>query len=207
MVLLRAKCLILGEPYVGKTAIVEAYHSKGKHFPEKYNMTTGVGYTVNVCPVGESTGTDGEGGGAAVTRETATDTVEMHMIDSAGQDVYHEPAKKMWGGASFVVYVYDVATDSKYPDPLATVEKWIKLSREQVGAKPGVLMGNKADLEKLRRVTTAQGQAMADKYELQFYEVSAKTGLNLNEAFAKLTYDYAQNYKAVMAGVQEAIDA
>jgi hypothetical protein len=76
-----------------------------------------------------------------------------------------------WGGASFVVYVYDVATDSKYPDPLATVEKWITLSRAQVGSKPGVLLGNKVDLEKLRRVTTEQGQALVGGCLPTFHQI------------------------------------
>lgn len=49
-----------------------------------------------------------------------------------------------------------------------------------------VLVGNKADMEEERAVSTAQGQQLADEYGLPFFETSAKSGLNISELFHTL---------------------
>ena len=46
-----------------------------------------------------------------------------------------------------------------------------------------VLVGNKKDLDDRRQVTTEEGQELADKFGMQFYETSAKTGENVDNIF------------------------
>ena len=46
-----------------------------------------------------------------------------------------------------------------------------------------VLVGNKSDLDDRRQVNTEEGQELADKYGLRFYETSAKTGDNVEAIF------------------------
>ena len=42
-------------------------------------------------------------------------------------------------------------------------------------------MGNKCDLEQKREVTREEGEMMAENYDATFFEVSANTGVNINE--------------------------
>ena len=49
-----------------------------------------------------------------------------------------------------------------------------------------MLVGNKADLQGERVVQEREGQALANKYELPFMEVSAKSGLNVVQAFMRM---------------------
>ena len=42
-------------------------------------------------------------------------------------------------------------------------------------------MGNKCDIEEKREVTRIEGEVMAEQYGAAFFEVSAKTGININE--------------------------
>jgi len=46
-----------------------------------------------------------------------------------------------------------------------------------------VLIGNKSDLSKERRVSTEAGIKLASSYGIPFLEVSARTGSNIEEVF------------------------
>jgi GTPase SAR1 family protein len=135
--------------------------------------------------------------------EGSGDNVELHIIDSAGQEAYLENSKKLWGGAAFTVYVYDVCDENTY----GAVETWIREAKAVTGGGPGLLLGNKTDLEKLRRVSPEQGTAMAEKYGLKFFEVSAKTGLNLEEAFGDLAATFHSKYNSAMEAIAAAAEA
>jgi GTPase KRas len=49
-----------------------------------------------------------------------------------------------------------------------------------------VLVGNKCDLEHERAVSKADGEEKAKKYQLKFFETSAKSGINVENAFFAL---------------------
>ena len=46
-----------------------------------------------------------------------------------------------------------------------------------------IIVANKIDLDEERKVTTEEGQLLAAKYNVTFFEASAKTGHNVNEIF------------------------
>lgn len=48
---------------------------------------------------------------------------------------------------------------------------------------PSILVGNKCDLNITREVTKDEGKAMADKYQMEFMEASAKNRTNSDEVF------------------------
>ena len=46
-----------------------------------------------------------------------------------------------------------------------------------------VLVGNKSDLSNRRQVNTEEGQELAVKYGMLFFETSAKNGTNVKDIF------------------------
>ena len=58
-----------------------------------------------------------------------------------------------------------------------------------------VLVGNKCDLEDKKQVTEEEGKKLANELGINFFEVSAKTGKNVDEAFTFLVREIVLNYK------------
>lgn len=50
-------------------------------------------------------------------------------------------------------------------------------------------MGNKADMTDQKVVTKEMGEAVAKENNMKFFETSAKSGLNINEAFEFIARD------------------
>ncbi len=51
---------------------------------------------------------------------------------------------------------------------------------------PILLVGNKQDLDKERKVNFDEAKALADSWNIEYIETSAKTNFNCKEAFEKL---------------------
>lgn len=93
---------------------------------------------------------------------------------------------------------------------MADIRTWF--SNVEQHASEGVnkiLVGNKCDWEEKRQVSTEQGQALADELGIPFLEVSAKSNINVDQAFYSLAEDIkkriidtqSQNAPAQNAGV------
>lgn len=78
MVKLAAKCILAGDPAVGKTALVQMFRSDGTHFQKNYTLTTGVDLVVKTVPVLDT-----------------NDSVELFIFDSAGKELFSEMLDKL----------------------------------------------------------------------------------------------------------------
>jgi len=92
--------------------------------------------------------------------------------------------KTYYKGATGIILTYSI-TDRK---SFQNVENWIK--QIQIHAAVDViivLVGNKCDLgTEARDITIAEGQQLAKKHSMEFFETSAKDGTNVNEVFQYL---------------------
>ena len=97
------------------------------------------------------------------------------MWDSAGLERYRALIPSYVRGASIIFIIYDISSK----DSFNNLGTWINFIK-QVNTDNSlvILCGNKIDSE--RRVTTEEGRIIANKENLLFFEVSAKTGDNVN---------------------------
>jgi len=108
-------------------------------------------------------------------------------LDTAGTEQFTSMREMyMRNGDGFLV-IYSITAPSSFgeiPDILELIRR--VRDAERVSDIPMILIGNKADLRELREVSTEQGEKLAEKYQVKFYETSAKTKANIEEAFFDL---------------------
>ena len=174
-----AKVILAGDGAVGKTALRQAF--MGVNFDGQYLMTIGADFSVKEVRLN----TPGQ------------DVMKFQIWDLAGQPRFQEVRSVYYSGIVGAVLVYDITR----PDSYENTPKWLmeikKHSRK--GAVPVVLLANKIDLkDKVDYVIeTSEGLALSSaisKYyweeeyyhDIPYFETSAKTGVNVEEAFHKL---------------------
>lgn len=76
--------------------------------------------------------------------------------------------------------VYDVTKRDSY----VRAEKWIQELKEKAPKNIIVyLIGNKIDLVEERTVSTEEGKELAEVFQLEFIETSAKENINVTQTF------------------------
>ncbi|XP_063251886.1 intraflagellar transport protein 27 homolog isoform X5 [Prinia subflava] len=176
MVKLAAKCLLAGDPAVGKSALAQMFRSDGAHFQKNYTLTVGIELLVKAVSVPET-----------------SDSVEFFIFDSAGKDLFSEMLEKLWEQHNVLCLVYDVTNEQSFDN----CNKWLEKLRAQAAGVhiPGVLVGNKTDLTDRRVVEQEQAQEWAEKHGLEYCEMSVKEMKNFEAPFHILAKLFHQLYK------------
>ena len=104
------------------------------------------------------------------------------MWDTAGQERFKALIPNYIRDTSVAVIVYDVTNRNSFK----SVQKWIDDVKNQRGEGVIIaLLANKIDLDD-RDVTENEGREMAENNNILFKEVSAKTGVNIQEFFKEI---------------------
>ena len=112
------------------------------------------------------------------------ETCLWEIVDTAGQEEYAVMRDHyMKSGAGFIL-AYAITTRSSF-DEIATSKEKICRVRE-VDKVPMCVVGNKCDLENERQVQHTEGADIAKNWGVPFFETSAKSGFNVEEAFFEL---------------------
>ncbi|MFW9847974.1 MAG: Rab family GTPase [Candidatus Thorarchaeota archaeon] len=163
------KVLLIGEPNVGKSSIIRQLLLG--EFDETYHATTGVDLSA-----------------VAVNVDSFTPVI-LTVIDLGGQDDFSSLRTQYYKGAHYSVLVYDITSKSSFeclPEWYAGILENLDISHTGHERLPGILVGNKIDLESEREVTSKDGRLYADLIGWQFWESSAKTGENIRNIFTRI---------------------
>jgi len=156
------KLTVLGSGGVGKTAFTIQMCSS--HFVEYYDPTIESSYR----------------------RQVVIDDIAcvLDVLDTAGQEEY-SALRSQWirGGEGFLI-LYSITQRTSFDEVEGFRRQIFQVKDVDASeAPPIVLVGNKADLTKDRDVSTQEGQHLAQQWGCPFFEASAKTRSNVDEAF------------------------
>ncbi|XP_065885555.1 ras-related protein Rab-13-like isoform X1 [Dysidea avara] len=160
---LQYKILVLGNTQVGKSSIIRRYTTG--QFPHGMLATIGVDYRSKDILV--------EGV-----------RVQLKVWDTAGQERFFSFTKQFIRGSQGILLMYDITSPATFTD----ISRWIGAVQEAgLQGETLMLIGNKYDLaEHKRNVETSTGQQLANQNSCKFFETSAKTGHNVEEAFYEM---------------------
>ena len=163
------KILTLGDTMVGKSSIVLRF-SEDK-FNESKFPTIGIDFKTKYIKVRDA-------------------SVKVLIWDTAGQEKFRNIAKQYYKGANGVLLIYDVTSRKSFE----RIDDWLIELKEnnKIDELYVVLVGNKIDLDERREVSKEEGEKYAADNNINYSEVSAKTGagiLNLFNGITKGTMD------------------
>ena len=164
------KILLLGDSTVGKTCFLLRYMDET--FLDLHMATIGLDYRLKTMILEEQK------------------IVKVQLWDTAGQDKFRAITRNYYKGASGIILIYDVTNIKSYEN----IKKWINEIKEEISDKVTIiLIGNKIDNIKERKVTKEQGEKLANEVNIPFFETSAKTGEGINESVFFLVKKIADN--------------
>ncbi|XP_072167670.1 intraflagellar transport protein 27 homolog [Diadema setosum] len=173
-VTLRAKCLIVGDSAVGKSALTQVFHSDGSHFPKAYSMTVGVELCVKNINIPET-----------------NDSVELYIYDVAGKEMFSDYVQQTWDHPSVMMVVMDVTNETSF----SSCNRWIERVKAKAGQHiPGVFVANKIDLDNRRVIMKEKAQEMANSKGLEYFECSAREQDNVEAPFYYLANAFYKLY-------------
>ena len=164
------KYIIIGDAAVGKSNLLLRY-THGQFKPE-YQLTIGVEF-------------------GAKNISISNKIYRIQIWDTAGQENFRSITRAYYKNSACALVVYDISSRESFDN----VSTWIEDCRNQSPQTIFmVLVGNKTDLEleNKRVVSFEEGQELAEKNKMMFFETSAKTGKNVDEIFFRSAENIAK---------------
>ena len=163
------KILLLGDSTVGKTCFLLRFMEDS--FIDLHMATIGLDYKLKTMILEEQK------------------IVKVQIWDTAGQDKFRAITRNYYKGASGIILIFDVTNIKSFEN----IKKWINEIKEEISENVSiVLIGNKIDNVKERKITKEQGEKIANEIGTKFFETSSKTGEGINESvfyLVKIIYE------------------
>ncbi len=164
------KVILIGEASVGKTSILNRFILK--NFSESYNCTI-VSYfkkqSILIDPYTEA---------------------QLNIWDTCGQERYKSVTKQFYIGTQGVILIYDINNKKSFE----VLNHWInEIKSNTMNNISLLIVGNKADLE--RKVSFNELKNFSENKGLNYIEVSAKNGINIDLIFEKISKEMIDKLK------------
>jgi len=164
------KVVLIGDSGVGKSNLLSRYTRNEFNLESK--STIGVEFATRSIKI------DGK-------------QVKAQIWDTAGQERFRTITTAYYRGAMGILLVYDITNEKSFDN----IKTWIQNIKQHASEDvEKMILGNKCDMEDKRHISTEQGQRLAAEHGVEFMETSAKSNINVEEAFVMI----ARKIKAKM---------
>lgn len=173
------RLILIGDSTVGKSSLLR-YFSDGK-FAEVSDPTVGVDFFARLVTM----------------RDGAR--IKLQLWDTAGQERFRSITKSYYRNSVGAVLAYDITNKDSYKH----IPMWLMEAKRHIEPHQAtfLLVGCKRDLavsaSGRREVEIQEAQSLAEYHGITFLETSAKTGLNVEEAFTSISQ---QIYDKILTG-------
>ena len=116
--------------------------------------------------------------------------IKLQIWDTAGQERFRSILSSYYKGANGILLLYDITNVNSFKN----LSNWlIDIEKNSSKNVKKILIGNKCDLNELRKIPINKGKEFADTYNMKFIETSAKNNVNINECFNILGKELINN--------------
>jgi len=165
------KIILLGNSGVGKTNIASRYVRNNIDMMSR--ATIGVGF-FNIGYEYEGT------------------NIVVELWDTAGQEKFRSLVGIYYRGTNGIILCYDITNRKSFDD---IITSWFsEIDRFKHDNLIITLVGTKCDLVDSRQVEYSEGEELAKKYNLSFFEVSSLQNINIKNTIDILIESIYKNY-------------
>ena len=163
------KILLIGNSNVGKSSLFLRFVDE--IWKENFVPTIGVDFKIKSIKIDNK-------------------TIKLQIWDTAGQERFKSILSSYYKGANGILLLYDITNINSFK----SLSNWlIDIEKNSSKNVKKILIGNKCDLNELRKIPINKGKEFADTYNMKFIETSAKNNVNINECFNILGKELINN--------------
>ena len=163
------KILLIGNSNVGKSSLFLRYVDE--IWKDNFVPTIGVDFKIKSIKIDNK-------------------TIKLQIWDTAGQERFRSLLSSYFKGANGILLLYDITNVNSFK----SLSNWlIEIEKNSSKNVKKILIGNKCDLNDLRKIPINKGKEFADTYNMKFIETSAKNNVNINECFNILGKELLNN--------------
>ncbi len=177
------KCVVVGDSGIGKSSLSE-YYINGNHCNDSHHPTIAIEF------FGKTIVRDGK-------------KIKLQIWDTAGQERFKSITRTYYRDSVGALVCFSITNRKSFKNLEEYIED-VKLhsdSNIQI-----ILVGTFSDMYKRREVSREEAEKFAKDLNVPYYEVSAKTGTNVNECFDRLVNRILECYKSGEIPYHESYD-
>lgn len=178
------RLILIGDSTVGKSSLLKAF-TEGR-FAEVSDPTVGVDFFARLVEVKDGT------------------RVKLQLWDTAGQERFRSITRSYYRNSVGALLVYDITKRSTFEH----MPEWLFEAKRHIEPHKAVfqLVGCKHDMETEREVSQEEAQQLADFYNIGFLETSAKSGMNVEDAFTRIAQEIYHHLQSGELKVEDGWD-